>query len=220
MPKFLFLMGLFLWVWASFLRSSEGVMSKLRTEGQEGAGCKSRMFWTMKLEWKRAWPGDTGLQSRTNLQHRNVKVCREEYVSLLKEGCKQKQWMGWLKHTSYAHWCIFKKVSLCLFWVERMRPGQRECHGLALGSGQIGVVGGKELGIWRQNQYEDRETGLWQWKEACIASPTLGPSCVYCAFPLPITVTYQKKAIVKLLLGTSAQITFFDIQWLKPTKRF
>lgn len=110
MPKFLFLMGLFLWVWASFLRSSEGVMSKLRTEGQEGAGCKSRMFWTMKLEW-RCWAGDAGLR-RTSLQHRNVKVCREEYVYLLKEGCKQKQWMAWLKHTSYAHWCIFKKVFL------------------------------------------------------------------------------------------------------------
>lgn len=35
---------------------------------------------------------------------------------------------------------------------------------------------------------------------------------MYYVFPLPITVTYQKKAIVKLLLGTSAQITFFDIQ--------
>lgn len=64
-------------------------MSKLRTEGQEGAGCKSRMLWTMKLEWKRAWAGDAGLR-RTSLQHRNVKVCREKYVYLLKEGCKPK----------------------------------------------------------------------------------------------------------------------------------
>lgn len=65
-------------------------MSKLRTEGQEGAGCKSRMFWKMKLEWKRVWSGDAGPWSRTSLQHRNVKVCREKHVYLLKESCKPK----------------------------------------------------------------------------------------------------------------------------------
>lgn len=69
----------------SVLRCSEWAMSKLRTEGQEGAGCKSRMFWTtqlriMKLEWERTWPGDGGPGRRTGLPSRNVKVCREGHV--------------------------------------------------------------------------------------------------------------------------------------------